>query len=114
MLAGDASLFPCRSRFVREADDPKEGGWAGWHDGTYRPSDLYYASLYHHPGSQLDTGDANANNKYNEQQWTNDQGLAVSYNPDNVDGYPDVAVGRISAHTAAELQTYLQRVVAYQ
>jgi hypothetical protein len=112
MLAGDASVIPCRWRFVREADDPKQGAWAGWHDGTYNPSDLYYASLYHHPGVLLDSWDANANNKYNEQQWGSQ--VAVSYNPDGVDGYPDVAVGRIPAHTAKDLQTYLQKVVAYE
>jgi hypothetical protein len=31
-----------------------------------------------------------------------------------VDGYPDVAVGRVPAHTLQELGVYLDKVVAYE
>ncbi len=111
MLAGDASVLPARYRYTQEGPT---GKWWGWHDGTYNPSDLYYANLYNHSGPHpiLDTWDANANNKYNEQEWVPE--AALSYNPDNVDGYPDIAVGRIPAHTAVELRTYLKKVIAYE
>src|SRR5258706_2838335 len=104
MLVGDASLAPVRYRRVQQLsrDAPL--------DGTYNPSELYYANLYqgHAPGSVAgdpmaiqDSGafsswDANGNGHYNEQHWNDD---AVSYNPDQVDGCPDVALGRLPAHT---------------
>jgi hypothetical protein len=115
MLVGDASLFPVRWRFIREADSPKDGLWAGWHDGTYRPSDLYYASLYRGARNGkpvFDDWDANRNGRFNEQQWGHE--LAVTYNPDRVDGYPDVAVGRIPVHRLEELQIYLKKVMAHE
>lgn len=116
LLVGDASLLPIRWRYIREADSPRIGAWAGWHDGTYRPSELYYASLYHHDrdGSRIfDDWDANRNHRYNEQQWGGPP-LAVTYNPDHVDGYPDIAVGRIPAHNREEVQIYLRKVVIYE
>lgn len=35
-------------------------------------------------------------------------------NPDNVDGYPDVAVGRVTAHTADDVTAYVSKVLAYE
>jgi hypothetical protein len=116
LLAGDASILPVRWRYIREADSPKNGAWAGWHDGTYRPSELYYASLYrrHPDGSRVfDDWDANGNRRFNEQQWGGPP-LAITYNPDHVDGYPDVAVGRVPAQNRNEAQVYLQKVAAYE
>ncbi|HXU77087.1 MAG TPA: C25 family cysteine peptidase, partial [Methylomirabilota bacterium] len=98
MLVGDASLMPVRYRQVQQI--PREATA----DGTYNPSELYYANLYqgHVPGSVptdpvaiinsgvFDTWDRNGNGRYNEQHWKDD---AISYNPDQVDGCPDVAVG---------------------
>ncbi|MGO9032081.1 RICIN domain-containing protein, partial [Mycobacterium sp.] len=54
MLVGDASLLPARHAFSVETPPGQAGpgaqvgGLAGFQDGSYRPSDLYYASLYHH------------------------------------------------------------------
>jgi len=95
MLVGDASLIPVRYRQVQQI--PREATA----DGTYNPSELYYANLYqgHIPGPAandpveirnsgiFDTWDRNRNGRYNEQHWKDD---AVSYNPDQVDGCPDV------------------------
>ena len=103
MFVGDASLMPVRYRQVQQI--PKDAP----HTGTYNPSELYYSNLYydHVPGRDaadpigitsgrvFDTWDLNANGKFDEQHWNDD---AVSYNPDHVDGCPDIALGRVPAH----------------
>jgi hypothetical protein len=141
MLVGDASLMPVRHAFSTETlpgqagPGAKVGGMSGFQDGSYRPSDLYYASLYHHgpnavvlptdladtataenlanPASSdyVDFWDYSGNNKYNEKQWA---AGALSFNPDLVDGRPDIAVGRIPAHTVADVQAFLNKVTAYE
>src|SRR6185503_9312569 len=106
------SHFPVRYRQVQQV--PKNANL----DGTYNPSELYYANLYagHAPGkdagdplqithsASFDSWDASGNGIYNEQHWKDD---AVTYNPDSVDGCPDVAVGRVPAHTPQEVQVYV-------
>lgn len=141
MLVGDAGLMPVRHAFSVETPPGQAGpgaqvgGLAGFQDGSYRPSDLYYASLYHHGASgvvlasdvndtttannlanpsgdgHFDTWDFNGNDKYNEKQWA--QG-ALTFNPDLVDGYPDLAVARVPARTQAEVQAFLQKVIGYE
>jgi Peptidase family C25/Ricin-type beta-trefoil lectin domain-like len=141
MLVGDASLLPVRWAFSVETPPGEAGpgatvgGLAGFQDGSYRPYDLYYSSLYHHgpdgvvlatdpvgtvtaaglanPSSSgyLDFWNYNGDDKYNEKQWAIG---ALSYNPDLVDGKPDLAVGRVPARTAAEVQAFLQKVIAYE
>lgn len=85
-------------------------------DGTYIPSDLYYANLYHplpangNTIGYYDTWDANGNGLYNEGTW----GDTTNPNPDNVDGFPDVAVGRVTAHTAADITAYVYKIIQYE
>ncbi|HUS35768.1 MAG TPA: C25 family cysteine peptidase [Verrucomicrobiae bacterium] len=119
MLVGDASQMPVRFRHVRQL--PADASI----DGSYNPSDLYYANLYqgHAPenvpddplqiqhSGNFDTWDLDNNGRYNEQHWHDD---AVSYNPDRVDGCPDIAVGRVPAHTAKEVQTYVAKIIRYE
>jgi Peptidase family C25/IPT/TIG domain len=89
---------------------------SGVADGSYLPSDLYYANLYHHPlpfngtTGAFDNWDANGNGEYNEGTWVDPANL----NPDNVDGIPDVAVGRVPAHTAADVQAYVNKIISYE
>ncbi len=119
MLAGDASLVPVRFRQVQQPTADANL------DGTYNPSELFYANLYHdhepgpvrddpcsirHTGG-FDSWDGDGDGLYDEQHWAED---AVSYNPDRVDGCPDLAVGRIPAHSAVELRTYVEKVIAYE
>lgn len=121
MMAGDASLFPVRHRFVSNGNefgrpkDPPNNDW--WYDGAYVPTDYYYANLFHHPAgytgqpwsasmANYDDWDENKNSKYNEEIWiwNNDpQRTPVTYNPDNVDGYPDLVVARLPVHNAGDL-----------
>ena len=119
LLAGDASLFPVRFRKVTQV--PADA----YVDCTYNPTDLYYADLYtdHKPGTDaadpaaivhsaaFDDWDANADGAFGEQHWKDD---AVSFNPDRVDGCPDVAVGRLPVHTAEEAAAYVDKVLRYE
>src|SRR6478672_5542407 len=108
MLVGDATLFPIRHRFVSAGNEfgrPKSSTNDWWYDGAYVAADLYYASLFHHSSEKFqasmasyDDWDFNKNFKYNEELWNwneNPQHTPNAYNPDKVDGYPDIAVGRL-------------------
>jgi hypothetical protein len=109
LLAGDASAVPVRRRRVGAGNNLKEAI-----DATYNPSDLYYANLYHHDGARagtFDDWDANGNGWFNEQEW---ELPPATYNPDDVDGYPDVAVGRVPAHLSSELAIYVDKVIRYE
>ena len=119
LLGGDASLIPVRHRFVRQPTDLPNR----WLDGTYNPAELYYANLYrrHRPSTDIasikhsgtfDDWDLNKNGKYNEQLWK--EGVALSDNPDGVDGCPDVAIGRVPAHTPEEMASYVNKVILYE
>jgi len=118
MLVGDASLLPVRYRYVNSIYETRPDLW--W-DGSYHASDLYYANLYHgHSasfGSIINNGvfddwDQNRDGKYDEQFWIADK--AWTMNPDSVDGCPDVAVGRVPAHTAADVTIYANKVIRYE
>jgi Peptidase family C25 len=134
LLVGDAANFPVRFWFCR--------GPQLWYPapndavpipcdplGAFIQSDLYYASLYHHSGTYphlvngaFDTWDANGNGLYNEAWLGNNiadpanttGGLNTACNPDNVDGYPDIAVGRIPAANASDVAKYVAKVIAYE
>jgi hypothetical protein len=109
MLVGDASKIPTRHRFVRQPDPATSGL-----DGTYNPTDFYYANLYK-PGGQaagFSDWDANKDGKYNEEKWVS--GTTETYNPDKVEGHLDVAVGRIPAHTVNDVTNYVIKVVEYE
>jgi Peptidase family C25/Repeat of unknown function (DUF346) len=109
MLVGDAGKIPTRHRFVRQPDPGSSGL-----DGTYNPTDFYYANLYRAGGRA--TGvfdwDDNKDGKYNEELWVG--GTTQSNNPDKVEGFLEVAVGRIPAHTAEEVSNYVSKVIEYE
>ncbi len=121
MLVGDASVCPVRFRRVTQV--PSDAAL----DGTYNPSELYYSNLFckHVPGAgekagdpaaitsgrEFDTWDASGDGVFNEQHWAPD---ASKFNPDGVDGCPDVALGRVPSHTALEFAAYVARVVRYE
>lgn len=122
MLVGDAHRFPVRFYFIHNL---VSGDWSKWTKpetlikpyGDWFPSDLYYANLYHHTGKyprlspgSFDNWDANGNGLYNEMTWLD----TTDPNPDNVDGYPDVAVGRVPAHSAADVTAYVKKIISYE
>ena len=109
LLAGDPSHVPVRRYFVRNDVFPSS---------TYNPSELYYADL-HRPASYgsnvFDTWDSNGDGYYNEIKWdTSGATTVLTHNPDDVDGYPILAVGRVPAATAAEMTRYINKVIAYE
>ena len=134
LLVGDGGQFPVRHKYMnagREFGRPDSSlGDDWWLDGTYTPADHYYASLFHHsfPSkfealdmSKFDNWDDNGNGKYNEQVWEWDVKQleksnplnVVTYNPDKVDAYPDIALGRIPVHDENDLKNYVDKDVRY-
>ncbi len=125
MLVGDASLFPVRHRYVSNGNElgrPMNNDT--WFDGGYNPADLYYANLFHHnpdntPGD-FDDWDADGDGKYNEQVWQfqgngdNQAMNVITYNPDNVDGYPDIALGRVPVHSVSDLDIFINKIIKYE
>jgi len=127
MLVGDAHWFPVRFIFFKNfsrdyPNHPHQGTLPV--DGVYVPSDLYYADLYHHkiarspkltvsPGA-FDDWDANRNGYYNESDWTNPTKTPPDPDPDQVDGYPDIAVARATAHSAADVTVYVNKIIRYE
>ncbi len=134
MLVGDASQFPVRHKFMNigrqfgRPDSSMGDGW--WQDGSYTPTDHYYANLFHHSFSgnfeqfnmsKFDNWDDNGNGRYNEQVWewdnkqldANNPLNSVTYNPDKVDAYPDIAVGRLPIHNANDLKIILDKIMKY-
>ena len=109
LLAGDASRIPVRHRFIRQPDGGAKEGMTG----TYNRTDNYYANLYR-PGGKaagFSDWDENRDGKYNEQIWSLSP---ATNNPDGVDGYPHVAIGRVPAHTIGDIANYVQKVVEYE
>lgn len=127
MLVGDASLFPVRHRYV-------SNGWANgrtgspeyqWFEGSYNPTDLYYANLFHHneygeilPQPSFSSWDEDHDGLYNYQVWqfpgAEQMGIdAIQVNPDHVDGYPDIALARLPVHSEEELSLYIEKAIKY-
>jgi hypothetical protein len=77
-------------------------------------SDLYYADLYKSNGT-FDDWDSNDNGLYGEIEFKID-----TYNPnavinnDNINYFPDIAVGRIPASTEDEVESYVNKVLTYE
>jgi hypothetical protein len=119
LLAGDASLFPVRFRMARPPKGDTDEGC------TYEPTDLYYSNLYrdHAPGNhaldptaivhsaKFDDWDADGDGAFDAQHAADD---AASFDPDHVDGCPDVAVGRLPAHAAEEATAHVDKVIRYE
>jgi Peptidase family C25 len=128
MLVGDAHWFPVRFIFFRNFSRAYPGHPDRPNlpvDGVFAPSDLYYANLYHHrivrspelkamPGP-FDDWDADRNGHYNEADWgTTPRANWNNPNPDRVDGYPDVAVARVTARSAADVTLYVNKIIRYE
>lgn len=109
-LAGDATHVPVRfeTRYDQHYNDSLSG--------YYSPTDLYYANLYHHadPVGDIPTTFSpwdNGDGIYNlSAYWT----PASVWNPDNVDGYPDVAIGRLDVSQEGDLANYVAKVINYE
>jgi hypothetical protein len=130
MLVGDPHWFPVRFVFFKNfsrsyPNHPNEPNLPV--DGVYAPSDLYYANLYHHkierrpklavsPGP-FDDWNADRTGHFNEADWGVSSPARANWNepnPDRVDGYPDVAVARATAHNAADVTVYVNKIIRYE
>jgi hypothetical protein len=112
LLVGDASLFPVRYRFEAQPKGALVGGQSGWMDGSYNPTDLYYATIVKF-GFLFDDWDADGNGKYNRSTWAVDP-YPPKQNPDDVTGYPDVALGRLPANSVADVSHYVNKLKSYE
>jgi len=125
-LAGDATHVPMRYTPVIDQGTAcnENANTVSW-----RSSDLYYANLYHHGGTSPDVANIGAgisswNNGaklqtgqgiYNLSTFaTQSNGAPSGCNPSNVDGYPDVAVGRLDVSQPGDLANYVQKVTTYE
>jgi len=109
MLVGDSDKFPVRycAKAVENGDDPK--------DVTFVASDLYYAELY---------GEFKVSNFIKTWNYSKGGGRSLWYygelhmdgrvNYDAIDGFANVAVGRIPASTEAEVTRYVNKVISYE
>ena len=119
MLVGDMSLLPCRRRTIENLPGNPDALIWRW---AYEPAEMYYSNLFtrHRVIShskvvavthEFNSWDKNGNGMYNEQHWAAD---VVKFNPDNVDGCPDVALSRIPAHSGDEVSVFVSKVIAYE
>jgi len=130
MLVGNPYWFPVRFVFFKNfsrayPNHPNESELPI--DGVYAPSDLYYANLYHHRiirGADIkvligpfDDWNAEGKGHYNEVDWSKPTPARTNWNepnPDRVDGYADVAVARVTARSAADVTTYVNKIIRYE
>ncbi len=103
MLVGDSDKFPVRYTKTDRKDTKA-------FNTAFYASDLYYADLFE-PNGAMDNWDRNNNGYYGELRGESGTG---TLNIDDVDLRPDIAVGRIPASTVAEVQNYVNKVIAYE
>ena len=104
MLVGDVDRFPVRYSMN---DRQVEAAY----NRSYGATDLYYADLFEADGKSFESWDSNENGFYGEQQCESSTG---KLNLDEVDLYPDVAVGRIPASTESEVIKYVEKIIRYE
>jgi hypothetical protein len=111
LLVGDSDMLPVRYTYTDriQADNTPGGQMIGY--GAYYAGDLYYADLYKQDGT-FDNWDYNGNHIYGQlhgEYFTNDP-----INIDRIDMIPDVAVGRLPAHTVQDVENYVTKVIDYE
>ena len=91
LILGDHDVVPTRLVYIPDGAYDEDDA----NDGTLVETDLYYADL------DLDWND-------------NDDGLWGDLNNDDVDGFPDVMVGRLPASTLNEAWTLVGKIQVYE
>ncbi|MEN8193727.1 MAG: C25 family cysteine peptidase [Bacteroidota bacterium] len=106
LLVGDCDKFPVR--YCRAINTQ-------W--GTkYYPADLYYADIYKSDGVTFDNWNSGSPNGWLGEidfKGFGEKNMS-KLNIDNLNLYPDIAVGRILASTQAEIKTYVEKVISYE
>ncbi len=103
MLVGDSNYFPMRYTIN---DRPTENA-----DWAFYSADLYYADLYESDNQTYESWDINWDGYYGELHGESITGVV---NIDEVNTSPDIAVGRVPAENAAEVTTFVNKVIAYE
>jgi hypothetical protein len=111
MLAGDANLghVPVRHRCVEHLITPGLDLRR-----NYVATDHYYADLYRsHDKFQINSWDSESapDGNFNTQVWGQSTWLQ---NTDQVEGFPDVVVGRVPAANNEQLKLYVSKVILYE
>ncbi len=106
-----------KSIWYAKPRDTKNYGVQGWHvpvrySNLYSgepgyPCDLYYADIYRAGGAFADW-DSNGNGVFAE--WTDENGQPE----DDLDLYPDVAVGRLACRSRTEVTNMVDKIIAYE
>jgi hypothetical protein len=97
LLAGDVGYIP--TRYIHNPDTAEGDPLLPFFDGTYKPTDWYYAGL--------------------DGTWDDDNdgiyGESVEFSTkDEIDWNPEVAVGRLPANSFSELQTMVNKIINYE
>ncbi len=103
MLVGDCDKFPVRYTCT-DRTDPRACNTA------FYPANLYYADLFEPDGS-FEDWDYIKDGYFGEVRGESQAG---EVNVDRVDLRLDLAIGRIPASTAAEVENYVAKVIAYE
>ena len=96
LLVGDEDKFPARETHIKYEDDAE-----------IFLSDLYYADIYDE-NQDFQTWDTNDNNLFCEIDWGN-----PPYS-DEMDLYPDVAIGRLPCMNSDQLSTCINKITGYE
>ncbi len=108
LLAGDADVFPVRYMVLDRETAP------AFHYAFY-PSDLYYADLTKQDGS-FESWNATATDFHRHYfgEVRGEHHKSDPINFDQIDYLPEVGVGRWPVSTLAELETVIQKSLAYE
>ena len=93
LLVGNQYKVPVRYSYAYDGEEVKF------------VSDLYYADIYD-ANAQFSSWDTNNNGYYGEYNHNGEE--------DEIDGYPDVYVGRIVCGSEAELETVINKIITYE
>ena len=101
LLVGGSEQFPTRYTHVHVYYPPNPP------DDESFVSDLYYADIYNETGG-FSSWDTNNNDLFAEYQW-GDSNLT-----DDLDLYPDVAVGRLACVNSEEVNAVVNKIINYE
>jgi len=107
LLVGDGDKFPVRFVCIHKSEPPPEEDPS--YNRGFEPADLYYADLYDASGN-FDDWDIDNNSLYAERNYYNINKM----NLDQVNFYPEIAVGRVPASNSTELTTYVEKIIRYE
>jgi len=104
LLIGDITQLP-----IRRTDAYP---WSNYH-GVGLLTDLYYADIYN-SNYEFCSWDGNNNNIFGEVKYNRVFPPRADSDLDDVDLYPDIAIGRIPCSTPSELSLIVNKIITYE